>query len=528
MKYVVGVDVGTTSARAALFDINGHKYAEAENKIKMFEPQADFIEQSSDDIWASICAVVQKVVTKANIDKEEIIGIGFDATCSLVALNKKGEPASVSPTYQAEQNIILWMDHRAIKQAEYINQGGYEVLSYVGGEISPEMEIPKILWLKENEPKLYKDIHYFMDLSDFLTFKATGKPTRSACTTTCKWTYLNHKQAWSQPFFEALDLMDLITEDKIGQQITQVGDNIGTLTAEAASQLGLHEDVHVCSGMIDAHAGGVGVLGEELEGTLALITGTSACHMLCTSNENAVPGIWGPYFGAMLPDFWLMEGGQSTAGALVEHIIKESSQYDKLIAEAQEKACSIYELLNQYIEELELKNKYLTKNYHILGYFLGNRSPLADPSLKGVITGLSLHDDSIEALAIRYLAALQAVAYGTRHIIEQLSTNGCEVKKIRMCGGGTKNPLWLREHANITGLDVEIITESEAMLLGSAILAAYAAGAFPSLKEAMKTMSFVDKTIYPNNEYQAYHDKKYQVFRKLYQDFMSYREIMEA
>ncbi|MFV0321950.1 MAG: FGGY-family carbohydrate kinase [Alphaproteobacteria bacterium] len=526
MKYAIGVDVGTTSARAALFDLNGKKYAEAEQKIKRFGPKPDFIEQSSDDIWQSICLVVNKIIDDSRINKEQITGIGFDATCSLVALDKNAQPASVSPTYNAEQNVILWMDHRAIKQANAINQGNYEVLNYVGGEISPEMEIPKILWLKQNAPDLYENIRYFIDLPDFLTFKATGKFTRSACSTTCKWTYLNHENSWSMPFFEALDLVDLVSEDKIGSHITQVGENIGTLSPIAAAELGLHEGVHVCSSMIDAHAGGVGVLGEDLEGTLALITGTSACHMLCTKDKNMVPGIWGPYFGAMLPGLWLMEGGQSTAGALVEHLIKESSQYAKLKEDAEQKNCSIYQILNTHIAELEKDNPYLTADYHILGYFLGNRSPLADPTLKGSIVGLSLHDDNRDALAIRYLAALQAVAYGTRHIIEQLKDNGCMVNKIRMCGGGTKNPLWLREHANITGLNIEVITESEAMLLGSALLAAYAAGEFAALPDAMRAMSSVETTIEPQTQTQAFHNKKYKVFRKLYADFISYREIM--
>ncbi len=527
MQYVMGIDVGTTSARGALFDLKGNKYAEIEEKIAIFEPEADFVEQSSDNIWQAICKVTKQIIQESKISADSVMGIGFDATCSLVALDKNHQPTSVSPTHNKEQNIILWMDHRASEQAGKINQGDYSVLSYVGGKISPEMEIPKILWLKQNEPELYANIRYFFDLSDFLTFKATGKFSRSACTVTCKWTYLNHDQGWNDKFFAALGLTDLLTENKIGNNITQVGEFIGKLTDQAAAELGLHKDVNVCSAMIDAHAGGVGVLGGDYHETLALITGTSACHMLCTSQKSFAKGIWGPYFGAMLPDLWLLEGGQSTAGALVEHIIKESSQYQILQELSQKEGRSIYHILNERIYALEKDNPYLTEDYHILGYLLGNRSPLADPSLKGVIAGLSLHDDTLDALAIRYLAALQAVAYGTRHIIETLSKEGCRVKKIRMCGGGTKNPLWLREHANITGLDVEIVTESEVMLLGSAILAAYASGAYLSLQEAMQKMTSLKEKIIPQAETRAYHDKKYRVFRKLHQDFLSYRDIME-
>lgn len=526
MKYVIGIDVGTTSARGALFDLSGRKYAEAEKKIRIFEPKPHFVEQSSSDIWQAICTVTRQIVAESAVDTSAIIGIGFDATCSLVALDENFEPASVSPTHAKEQNIVVWMDHRAVDEASQINSGEYQVLSYVGGRISPEMEVPKMLWLKRHEPDLYDNIHHFFDLSDFLTFKATGSQLRSACTTTCKWTYLNHEKTWSGDFFDALNLGDLLTENKIGTTIAQVGEAVGCLNQQAAADLGLHTGLVVSAGMIDAHAGGVGVLGGDVAETLALITGTSACHMLCVEDEGFVPGVWGPYYGAMLPGFWLFEGGQSTAGQLVEHLIQESSQYGHLLQEAKAQRCTTYEVLNRRVAELEKTTPFPTHDYHVLGYFLGNRSPLADPTLKGAITGLSLHDDNLDALAVRYLAALQAVAYGTRHILEAMAENGCAVKKIRMCGGGTKNPLWLREHANITGVDIEVITESESMLLGSAILAAYAAGSFSTLKDAMQQMSEVKTCIQPDTGSAAYHDKKYKVFRMMHQDFLKYRNIM--
>lgn len=526
MKYVIGIDVGTTSARGALFDLNGKKYAQAEKKIEIFEPKPHFVEQSSNDIWQAVCTVTRQIVKEAAVELSAIIGIGFDATCSLVALDKECQPASVSPTHAPEQNIIVWMDHRAIEEANHINSGNHHVLSYVGGKISPEMEVPKILWLKCHQPELYKTIRYFFDLSDFLTFKATGSLLRSSCTTTCKWTYLNHENSWSQDFFDTLGLRDLLDEDKIGGTIAQVGEAVGRLTEEAARELGLHGETVVCAGMIDAHAGGIGVLGGDTNETLALITGTSACHMLSVEKECFVPGVWGPYYGAMLPGGWLLEGGQSTAGQLVEYFLRESGQYEVLLQEAKDRGCSAYEVLNERVALLEKDTPLLTRDYHILGYLLGNRSPLADPALKGVVAGLSLHDDNLDALAVRYLAALQSVAYGTRHILEAMAEKGCVVQKIRMCGGGTKNPLWLREHANITGVDIEVITESESMLLGSAILAAFAAGSFSTLQEAMRKMSKVKECIQPNPELADYHHRKYRVFRAMHEDFLQYRKIM--
>ena len=140
-----------------------------------------------------------------------------------------------------------------------------------------------------------------------------------------------------------------------------------------------------------------------------------------------------------------------------------------------------------------------------------------------MVCGLTLNE-GISSLAKIYLAALQAVSYGTRHIIETLNQHGY---KIHMCGGGTKNPLWLREHANVTGCKVKLPREPEAVLLGDAILAATAAGTYETVEQAIENMSAMDKVIEPDEETKAFHDKKYQVFLRMYDDQIAYNAIME-
>ena len=121
---------------------------------------------------------------------DEVAGIGFDATCSLVVLGEGGAPLAVGPSGDPQRNIIVWMDHRAVDQAGASTPTGETVLDYVGGTISPEMETPKLLWLRENLPETFDAAWQFFDLADFLTWRATGSLARSICTVTCKWTYL--------------------------------------------------------------------------------------------------------------------------------------------------------------------------------------------------------------------------------------------------------------------------------------------------------------------------------------------------
>lgn len=526
MNYFIGVDVGSGSARAGVYSSEGKRLAMAVSPIQQFRPQADYIEQSSDDIWTQVCHAVKKARQLSGLDPEAIKGIGFDATCSLVALDAHDQPVSVSPSGVDSQNIVMWMDHRAIEQAQQINLTGDPSLKYVGGEVSVEMELPKILWLKQNLPNQYQKTAKFFDLADFLVYKATGKPVRSVCTKSCKWNYLSHEQRWATGLLEQIDLLDLLEEGRVEGPILEVGSLAGHLSEQAASELGLVTSTAVATGLIDAHAGALAIMGDKPESTLAIISGTSACHMAISTEPLFVEGVWGPYWGAMLPNTWLLEGGQSSAGALVDHVIRDAACHSVLKQSAESEGCSVYELLNKQIEVLEESEPYLTQQLHLLGYHHGNRSPRADPTLKGMMSGLSLNED-INTLAIHYLAAIQSVAYGTRHIIEAMRANGHRIEEIHMCGGGVKNPLWLREHADITGCPVVLPSDSEAVLLGSAMLGAAASGHFSSLPEAIEAMSSVGARIEPRKHTQSYHAAKYQVFLEMYEDQMKYRRLMK-
>lgn len=546
----LGIDVGTGSARAGLFNAQGKMLGTSVCPIRMWKPKPDFVEQSSEDIWQACVKATREALAQAAIDPQAVKGIGFDATCSLVALDADDRPVSLSPTGKDEQNVIVWMDHRATLQAERINALGSDVLRYVGGVISPEMETPKLLWVKENLAQAWGRTARFFDLPDFLTYRATGQDVRSLCSTVCKWTYLGHKgldgAGWDADYFRHVGLGDLVDEGyaRIGTKIRNIGEPIGTgLSARAAAELGLKEGIAVGVSIIDAHAGGLGVLGAEVDGKpglqeapqrrIALIGGTSSCHMAVSPEPVFVPGVWGPYRSAMVPDLWLTEGGQSATGALIDHVINSHCAAAALKEKAQAQGCTIYQLLNERLEKLAQENGVafpaeLTREFHIQPDFHGNRSPYADPSLKGVMSGLPLSATE-DDLAIAYLAAIQAVAHGTRHIIDALNAQGYAIDTIFVCGGGTKNPVFLREHADITGCPLVLATEPEAVLLGASLLGAVAARQFGSVTEAMAAMNCASHTIEPaTGDVARFHAKKHKVYLKMHEDFLAYRAIMEA
>jgi len=543
----IGVDVGTGTARAGVFDGGGTLRASAVRPIETWRPQADFVEQSSDDIWRAVCGAVRQAMADAGGEPTCVRGIGFDATCSLVVLDADDRPVTVSPTERDEQNVIVWMDHRAIDQAVRINASRHEVLRYVGGTISPEMETPKLLWLKENLPRTWQRAARFLDLPDFLVCRATGTDVRSLCSTVCKWTYLGHRDAshggWDAGFFRQVGLGDLADEAfrRIGTRVRPMGEAVGQgLTPQAAQELGLRLGTAVGVSIIDAHAGGLGMLGavldgaapsdDEMETRIALIGGTSSCHMAVSKEPRYIRGIWGPYYSAMIPGLWLTEGGQSATGSLIDHLIFSHARAAELRREADERGKTVYELLNERLNRLARTAAFpaeLTRGLHVLPYFHGNRSPRADATLRGVISGLTL-GDTADDLAVLYLATIQAVAHGTRHIIDSLNADGFRITTVFASGGGTKNPVFLREHADVTGCRIVLPREPEAVLLGAAILGAVASGDFGSVLEAMRSLNRAGGALAPSGGAVArYHQAKHVVFHRMFDDWTAWRQIME-
>ncbi|XP_071666273.1 FGGY carbohydrate kinase domain-containing protein isoform X4 [Patagioenas fasciata] len=534
VKYYVGIDVGSASVRAALVDEFGTVVAHADQPIQIWEPQPDHYEQSSADIWAACCSVTKKVV--CGVDASWIRGIGFDATCSLVVVDKQFQPLAVNCEGQNYRNVIMWMDHRAVSQVGRINATQHRVLSYVGGVMSVEMQPPKLLWIKENlHESCWDKAGYFFDLPDFLSWKATGVTARSLCTVVCKWTYTSDG-GWDDSFWKMIGLEDLVKDEyeKIGNHILSPGEPVGKgLTPEAAKDLGLPEGIAVAASLIDAHAGGLGVIGADVKGynlpcenqpitsRVAVICGTSSCHM----------GI--------------------------DHVVRGHAAFPELQSKAATSAHSIYTYLNSHLDVIKksLPVGFLTVDLHVWPDFHGNRSPLTDLTLKGMVVGLTL-SRGLDELALIYLATIQAIAFlitiavtgwkqsssrtpadlfpalrlllGTRHILETMQAAGHHINTLFLCGGLSKNPIFVQMHADITGKPVVLSKEVESVLVGAAILGACASGDFASIQEAMAKMGKIGRVVQPNHEHKRFYDKKYEVFLKLVEHQKEYRSIMNS
>ncbi|MBD1556319.1 FGGY-family carbohydrate kinase [Vibrio sp. S9_S30] len=537
-KYVVGVDVGTGSARAGVYDLQGKELSTAKYDVLMFSNENARYEQSSDQIWDAVGGCVRAAVSKAGIDKHHVIGISFDATCSLVVIGDEDQPLPVGSHNNADRNVIVWMDQRATPQAKRINEEGHSVLHYVGNRISPEMETPKLLWLKENLPETYLNAKHFFDLTDYLTWKSSGSLLRSICTTVCKWTYLAHENRWDETYFNQFGLNELTHGNfaKIGSTAVAPGTPLAQgLTQDAAAHLGLPVGTAVAAGLIDAHAGGVGSVGAINEqgisdptASLAYVFGTSACTMTTSSTQTLVAGVWGPYYSAMIPGMWLNEAGQSAAGAAMDHLIQSHPAFPELKAIAHIQCCTPVQYLSEQAKALcpSLSDAvFLAKGLHVLPEFLGNRAPHADPDARGAVLGLDM-DDSIESLVKLYVAGLCGLAYGLKQIIDAQSAKGIHVRQVVVSGGAGQDPLIRQILADATALPIVAPVAAEPVMLGSAIMAAVAAGAFTDVFDAMKTMShFGEQYVPATGEVADIHRQRYAAFIEIQKTVSNIREI---
>lgn len=531
--HYVGVDVGTGSVRAGVFDADGGLCAARAEDITLHQDMPGHAEQSTAEIWRAVATTCRAAMAEAGLSAGDIGGIGFDATCSLVLIDEHGAGLPVGAHGDATRDVIAWMDHRAAAQAERINAQGHRVLDYAGGRISPEMETPKLLWLKENLSSNYDGAAAFFDLTDFLTWKATGSLARSVCTVTCKWTYMAHENAWDESYFRQVGLGDLADSGfaRIGTEIVAPGTPLAKgLTEAAADTLGLAPGTPVGAGLIDAHAGGVGAVGAggEVTTNLVYVFGTSACTMASSEKPLFVPGVWGPYFSAMVPELWLNEGGQSSAGAAIAQLLALHPASETARTEAEKKGLS----LANHLAELASVDG-LSKAIHLAGAqlvvpdFLGNRAPYADVRARGIIAGLGMEQDAQSLLAL-YVAGLSGIGYGLRQIVATSLKAGATIESITVIGGAARHPLIAQMLADCTGLPVIRPEQSEPVLLGAAMLGAVASGR-GDLQAVMAAMSGSGATVTPaGGEMVALHTRRFGVFEAVQQAARALRDQTEG
>lgn len=488
MSFFLTADGGTESLRARIYDLQGQCLGSRAVAYGTHFSAGARAEQNPQDWWQALVDASRGAIAEAGIDATQIAAMAFATTCcSVVALDAHGK---------ALRPALLWMDVRAHAEAQAVLSTRDPALKINGGghgPVSAEWMIPKALWLKRHEPQVFQAAHTICEYQDFLMLRLTGERVASLNNAGLRWHYNAREGGWAHGMLQALDLQEL--QAKWPARVLAPGTLVGTLTSSAAQALGLPASVKVVQGGADALIGMIG-LGVSRPGQLALITGSSHLQFGVTEAPLHAPGIWGAYPDIVYPGRWIVEGGQTSTGSIINWLRRLSGGTLDLAT------------LNAQAEALEPGAEGLILQEH----FQGNRTPYTDPLSRGALVGLTLAHEPQHVLR----AIMEGIGFGTRAILESFRSAGYACAEMTVGGGASASRLWLQIHADTARVPVRVPASPDAPSTGSAVLAALGAGCFASIEEGIAQMVRPGLCVEPRAREAALYDDIYQRYRALY------------
>jgi len=526
-RYTIGIDFGTLSGRAILMDAYngeilsssiceyGSGVIDKELPCQKKLPPKTALQNAADYVQV-LSTTVRDVLSKARVSSEDVAAVGIDFTsCTMLPVDKDMRPLMFDEKYKDEPHayVKLWKHNSATKEGNDINriaaERGESWLSIYGGKTSAEWMFAKILQIKREAPEIYDSTYMFMNSADWMTYLLTGEITNST-------SFAGYKELWndetgfpSTEFFRALcPDMEHIIGTKICDNMVPVGSTAGYVSKDGALLTGLCEGTPVSAPIIDAHAS-MPALSLTEEGTLMLILGTSAVHLVHSKEKRNITGICGYLKDGVIDGLYTYEASQACCGDHLDWFVKYSvpAYYTE---RAREKGISVHKYLREMAKGLKVGESGLL----CLDWFNGNRSVLTDLDLTGALFGLTLQTRPEEI----YRAMIEGAVFGTRVIVDNFEANGIEINKIVASGGiAEKDEMFMQICADV--LDREIIVSEAKMSAsrGSAIYAAVSAGIYKNIREASKALGTDNGYIYrPIPENVAAYKKLYAEYKRLH------------
>jgi len=526
---VIGVDFGTLSGRAVVVRVSDaaelgsavHPYAHSVMDRTLTATGAalppDWALQVPSDYVDVLRTAVPEALAASGVSPQDVIGLGTDFTaCTMVPVLADGTPLCEVPGLADRPHayVKLWKHHAAQPHADRINalaeERGEPWLARYGGRISSEWEFAKGLQLLEEDPELYDRMDHWVEAADWIVWQLCGSYVRDACTTGYKAIYQDGHYP-SRDYLAALNpAFEGFVDDKVAHPIGELGARAGSLTAEAAGWTGLPEGIAVAVGNVDAHVTAPAAQAVE-PGQMVAIMGTSTCHVMSSDMLAEVPGMCGVVDGGIVPGLFGYEAGQSGVGDIFGWFV-DTCVPPSYVDEATKRGLGVHE----YLTELAAAQQVGAHGLVALDWHNGNRSVLVDHELSGVVVGQTLATRPEDT----YRALIEATAFGTRTIIEAFEKSGVPVTELVIAGGLTKNALLMQIYADVNRMPLSVIGSEQGPAVGSAIHAAVAAGAYPDIHAAARTMGNVRRSVHvPDEERARAYDALFDEYTTLHEYF---------
>ena len=516
--YILAYDLGTTGNKSCLYRIS--------DKIELidaylveyplFTTDDGGAEQKADDWWNAVCSSTQEIIKRTSVKPSQIKGITFSSQMQgSVVVDKEGK---------ALRNPMTYMDQRSTAQIAKDRYHGFPRIDnwnaliglkslYITGGLAatPKDPLWKYLWVKDNEPEVFKKVYKWLDVKDYLTLQCTGKYSMTYDSAHLTWVYNTRKGklGWSKSLCKTFD----VNMEHLPAVIKST-DIIGGLTQQAADRMGLIPGIPVFGGGGDTFLTAVGSGALDLYDT-HIYVGTSGWVAANIDRRTVdIANFVASILGA-IPGEYVYTAEQETSGICLQwvrdhlaldeigmyldaqHIVDKTKEYD-----------SLYEFLNEIVEQTPPGAGGLI----FTPWLHGNRSPREDANARGMFFNLSLSTGKRQMIR----AVLEGVAFHKRWMLEAIEKKIPYQKSIRFVGGGAKSDVWCQIMADITGRNIEVPKNPQnAGTNGAAIVCAVGLGLIKSFKDA-KQLIPVDKVYRPRAQYKAMYDKSFSVFRELY------------
>lgn len=499
MKLLIGLDIGTTALKAAVFDTTGELLAVSTQEYALITPQVNYVEESGEVYWNAFKAAVAELKKKHLFCEEDEAALAISAQGETIFfVDEEGRDL---------RNAIVWMDNRAQEEALFLKERfGDEVCYQVTGQVSFEPCWPasKILWVKHHEPEIFEKTDKFLLIEDYFIYRMTGRFATEG-SLVCSSTYWDiiHKRYWQ----EMLEVLG-IQEEQLAP-VCESGEVVGQILPDVAEELGLIRNLTVCTGALDQAAGAVGA-GNTEEGMFSETIGAALAICAPVSHPVFDPNRRMPLHYFADADTYMIH--TFTNGGMTLRWFRD--KFCPVEMQAQELGLDdAYNLISREVEKIPAGSEGLL----MLPHLAGSNAPDVNARAKGVWFGFTLQHTRAHFMR----ALMESLGYIVKRNLDSLSDMGIEVKEIRSLGGGSKSQVWNQIKSDICQIPLETVNSVEAASLGAAILAGKAVGIFKDLGEAAGNMVTVKDRTVPAPEKKKVYGEGYRMYKKLFHDLES-------